>query len=411
MQAAAGWFSDGDGALGDIRVLDLSHYIAGPYCTKLFADYGADVIKVEPPGGEGGRRLGPFLGDDPHPEKSALFAYLNTNKRGITLNLKTASARAIFRQLLAGADLLVESFRPGVMDNLGLGWETIHHLNPNCSLLSISNFGQTGPYRDYKASDLVLFAMGGEMYSMGVPEREPVKQGGTATLYQSGAAAAAAALGVITGQRRHGVAQRIDLSLFESHAGGADRRGACIVAYSFSGGINYRLAGSGLGFPSGVYPCADGYVEITGGAPRWRQVVQMLGNPAFLQDPKWMTPTAQNDPDLKAEFEEFFYGWLMQRTKREVWQAAQAARVLSAPLYTTEDLVSDEHFRQRGFWVEIEREFLGTQTYPGRPFIMPESPWRLRRPAPTLGQHTVPTLSELGYDADDIVELRQSGAI
>jgi crotonobetainyl-CoA:carnitine CoA-transferase CaiB-like acyl-CoA transferase len=406
-----GWLDDRDGALGDVNVLDLTHYIAGPYCTKLFADYGPDVIKIEPPGGEGGRRLAPFVGDDPHPEKSGLFCFLNTNKRGLTLNLAGDSGREVFLALLEGADLVVESFRPGVLDELGIGWERIHAANPRCSLVSISNFGQSGPYRDYKASDLVLFAMGGEMYSMGVPEREPVKQGGTSTLYQSGAAAAAAAMGVLSGQRRQGVSQRADLSIFESHVGGADRRPQCIVAYSFSGRVNNRVPGSTLGLASGVYPCADGYVEIAGGGPNWDRTVRMLGSPEFLDDPKWTAPGAGIDPELKAEFDGFFYGWLLQRTKREVWAAGQEVHVLCSPLYTTADLVSDEHFRSRGFWQEIEREFIGRQTFPGRPFLMSESPWKLRRPAPTLGQHTVEILTSLGYDGDDILELRQIGVI
>ena len=408
---AAGWLAGTDGALGDVNVLDLTHYIAGPYCTKLFADYGADVIKIERPSGEGGRRLAPFLGDEPHPEKSGLFCYLNTNKRGLTLNLKTESSREIFFRLLAGADLVVENFRPGVLEELGIDWEQIRAANSNCSLVSISNFGQTGPYRDYKASELVLFAMGGEMYSMGVPEREPVKQGGSATLFQSGAAAAAAAMGVLMGQRRHGTAQRVDLSIFESHVGGADRRAPAIVAYSFSGRVNARVSGAGLGYPGGVYPCLDGYVDIFGGGTMWSRIVSMLGSPAFLLDPKWTAPMAQNDPELKGEFEGFFYGWLMERTKREVWEAGQTAHVLCAPLYTTADLFSDEHFRKRGFWQAIERDFIGRQTFPGRPFIMSGTPWQLRRPAPTLGEHTVEILTALGYDSADIIALRQTGAV
>ena len=142
-----------DGALSDVKVLDLTHYIAGPYCTKLLADYGADVVKVERPGvGDGSRLLGPFPADVAHPEKSGLFLHLNTNKRGITLDLKSDAGKVITLSLAAEADIVVESFRPGVMDRLGLGYDLLRGAHPNLVLTSISNFGQTGPYRDYLGS-------------------------------------------------------------------------------------------------------------------------------------------------------------------------------------------------------------------------------------------------------------------
>ena len=157
-----------DMALSDIRVLDLTHGIAGPYATKMLADYGADVIKVErPDGGDFARRLGPFPNDTPHPEKSGLFLMLNINKRGVTLNLKTAAGRRMLLELAQQADVLIESFAPRVMPALGLSHETLAEANPSLVVVSISNFGQTGPYRDFKASEMVLYGMGGAMHSRG----------------------------------------------------------------------------------------------------------------------------------------------------------------------------------------------------------------------------------------------------
>ena len=146
-----------DGALSDLRVLDFTHYIAGPYATKLLADYGADVLKVERPGsGDGARRIGPFPGDVPHPEKSGTFLHLNTNKRSLTLNLKSSEGRDIVKRIAENVDVVVESFPPGRMDTYGLGYETLRAINPDIVMTSISNFGQTGPYRDFKASDIII---------------------------------------------------------------------------------------------------------------------------------------------------------------------------------------------------------------------------------------------------------------
>ena len=195
-----------DQSLSDVKVLDLTWYIAGPYCTKLLADYGADVIKVERPGsGDPARSLGPFLGDDPHPEKSGLFLHLNTNKRSITLNLKSEMGKKIFKELVKEADILLESFSPRVMPSLGLSYEELEKINPRLVMTSISNFGQTGPYRDFRLSELVLSAMGTAMYIQGVPEREPVKIGGTVIQFQVGNIAAVATIFALYGSEVRGI--------------------------------------------------------------------------------------------------------------------------------------------------------------------------------------------------------------
>src|SRR4030042_465320 len=177
--------------LSDVRVRDLSWHIAGPACTKFFADYGAEVVKVESPdGGDPSRRLGPFYKDDPHPEKSGLFLFLNTNKRSITLNLKSATGKKIFKELVKHVDILVENFSPHVMPGLGLDYEALEKINPGLVMTSISNFGQTGPYRDFKASELIIYGIGGAMCSTGVGDCEPVKKGMNVMQHQGGAIAA-----------------------------------------------------------------------------------------------------------------------------------------------------------------------------------------------------------------------------
>ncbi len=399
-----------DGALADVRVLDLTHLLTGPFATKLLADYGAEVIKIEPPGGEPGRRLAPFKGDDPHPEKSGPFFMLNTNKRSVTLNLKSTEGRKILLDLARESNIVVENFRPGVMASLGIGYEDLKAVRPDVVLLSISNFGQYGPFRDWKGSDSILYGMGGEMHSVGLKGRAPTKQGGTVTLFQAGAMSALAAMAGVTAQRVHGVGQWIDLSIYEGQAGSADRRIMAIMAWQFAGALQEKPE-IGQTFSSGVFPCKDGYVEVFGDIAKWSMFAAMLGNPPELMGEEWHRPTVALDPAKKEILDAILYPWLMARTKVEVWHEAQKHKVLCGPLYTPEDLMADEYYRERGFWVDVENAVMGKMQIPGRFFVMSESPWALRRPAPLLGEHTSEVLSGLGYTPDQVVTLRQTGVI
>ena len=164
-------------ALSDVTILDLTHHIAGPYCTKMLADYGANVIKLEKPGsGDVSRSMGPFPEDIPHPEKSGIFLHLNSNKRGITLDFKTNTGKNMFLELVKHVDVVIESFSPSTLSSAGLSYEVLEKVNPKVILVSISNFGQNGPYRDYKATEIVLHGMGGNLHSLGIPEREPTNK-------------------------------------------------------------------------------------------------------------------------------------------------------------------------------------------------------------------------------------------
>lgn len=401
-----------DQALSDIKVLDFSHFIAGPYCTKLLADYGAEVTKVERPNtGDGSRRLGPFPGDEPNGEKSGLFLHLNTNKRGITLDLKTAAAREIVFQLVQETDLVVESFRPGTMASFGLDYPTLKEVNPRLVMTSVSNFGQTGPYRDYKGSEIIFYGMGGEMYSTGFDDREPIKLGGTVGLYQAGNVAAVATMGALLGARDDDVGQQVDISLFETQLSSQDRRTSSLVGYQYTGQVSPRLPLATAGYPLGIYPCQDGYFEWFAGLIYFPRVVEMLGNPEFLQEPRWYTPEAQSDPELVDEFNAYFIGWCLEHTKKELWELGQSNRVISAPVNTVEDVLNDPEFNKRGAFALMDHREAGEVRIPGRPFIMGETPWDLRRPAPTLGQHNEEVLTNLGYSREDVVRLRQQGVI
>ena len=371
-----------DSPLQDVKILDLTHHIAGPYCTKLLADFGADVIKVErPDGGDSARRLGPFPGDTPHPEKSGLFLYLNTNKRGITLNLKDPESRSTLLELVRGADVLVESFSPRVMPSLRLDYETLAEVNPGLIMTSISSFGQSGRYRDYRATELVLYALGGMAYITGEYHREPVKHGYNQAQYLGGLAAASGTVTALLGRWRGGQGQHVDVSIME-----------CVCSTLFSTMLDYTYAGmvsrrqpregSSLRYPAQT---KQGYLLPTPGVMGdWETYAEMVGVEE-LHDPKFDTPAGRQvhsdevDALLKTK-------WL-ERTAEEWFHHAQEWRFPFAPVQTMADIAESPQLQDRGFFVEFPHPVVGSLTYPGAPFRMSESPTRQSRPAPLLGEH------------------------
>jgi crotonobetainyl-CoA:carnitine CoA-transferase CaiB-like acyl-CoA transferase len=401
-------------ALSDVKVLDLTWYIAGSYCTKLLADYGADVIKVESlPDGDPARKMKPFFGDDPHPEKSGLFLLLNTNKRSITLNLKSDWGRKVIKELVRGVDILVESFSPRVMPSLGLDYESLEKINPKLVMTSISNFGQTGPYRDFKASELIIYGMGGAMFCNGLPEREPLKEGLTVNLFQGGNMAAVATMMAFYASRLQGIGQQVDVSLMETQMGTVDRRLSQLVVYQWNKDCSYRANPLDRPiFPFGIYPCKDGYFELSGVGTLWPRVGKMIGMPELVEDPRFSNPVAQQMPGHKEQFDAIFIAWCMEHTKKEIIEAGQRAGIMCGPLNNTEELLNDPHFQERGFWAEIDHPMAGKLTYPGRLFVSEEMPWEIRRPAPLLGQHNAEVyIEKLGYSQQDVVRLREQGLI
>ncbi len=399
-------------ALSDARVLDLTWYIAGPFCTKLLADYGADVIKIEKPGeGDPARRMGPFFKDDPHPEKSGLFLYLNTNKKGITLNLKSETGKKIFKELVKDADILVESFSPGVMERLGLGFEELEKINPKLVMTSISNFGQTGPYRDYKTSDLITFAMGGAMNQTGVPDRPPVHVARNLKLCECGWLAATGTLGAWWGARRDGIGEHVDVSLMEALLGSTDRRDTNLLTYAYTGFTTKRTnptEGRMMIIPGGYFPCKDGWVIFVCTIPSWPKLGTLLGRPDLHKDPRF-----QNLFDLThaSEIDGMVLEWLAERTKQQAAEEGQAMDIAVTPINTPKDVVNDKHLRERGFWIEIDHPVTGRLTYPGAPIDMGEGGFKVRMPAPLLGQHNKEVYGKLGYTGEDLVRLRERGVI
>lgn len=401
-------------ALSDVTVLDLSLGVAGPFCTKVMACLGAEVIKIEPPdGGDPTRHLGPFLRDDPNPEASGLFLHLNTGKKSVTLDVATPTGAAIARRLAATADIVVESWAdPGSAQRLGLGYGALELLNPRLVYTSVTDFGRTGPYASYLATDIILYAMGGEMCSTGRPEGTPVRLAEDVMAYQAGNAAAAVTLMALYGARQTGQGQQIDISAFETAVSSVDRRIQYLMSYIYTGKVTTRADNEWSIYPVGIYPCKDGFFDVYGGGPgNFPRVCNMIGMPELLRDPRFSHPMDLIDPQRKDEFDAIFLPWVIDRTRDECMAAARAAKVYAAPICTPGDVFKDPHFAFREYFADVEHSVTGHLLYPGAPGKMSETPWQTR-PAPLLGQHNLEVLGErLGYDRDDLVGLRRAGVI
>jgi len=387
--------------LSDIKILDLTWYIAGPFCTKLFADFGADVIKVErPETGDPARHIGPFSGDDPHPDKSLLFSNLNLNKKGITLDLKAKAGRETILELVQNVDILVESFSPGVMTRLGLDFDTLKQINPELIMTSISNYGQTGPYKDFKLSELVLSGIGADMYSCGIPERHPLKLGGNCLQYQAGHMAAASTMAAYWLRLNHSIGQHIDISMQEALAADTNHKTSNLLSFAYSGmALTAAVLGrfdprdpSALIMPTGIYPCKDGFIRAQGAINNWDRFLKLFPQFENLNFPQDLLDVETYQPEVDAAW----YEWCADHTKAEIMKVCQEVKYWCTAVNTPKDAITDPQLLEREFWVEVEHPVSGKRLYPGDPLHAKASPWEIRMPAPLLGQHNEEILGEIG---------------
>ena len=394
--------------LDGLKALDLTHYVAGPYATRLMATQGAEVIKVERPGvGDPSRRIGPFPGDAPHPEKSALFLYLNTSKKSITLNLKSEASKPIIRCLLEWADVLVENFRPGVMERLGMGYDSVASVNPALVMTSLSNFGQTGPYRDYGAREINLYAMGGLMYITGDPEREPLHMAARLAQYGAGQNAFAGTMGALLHRDISGSGQHVDVAISEYLATILEN---ALSQYSYTGSNFRRTGNRGYGRAAwGPYPCRDGYVGVIAGPDhKWNEMAELMGI-AELADERFgdRAGRAENADELDA----LMLPWLMRHDRHEIFERAQHRGLAFAYVAAPEDILSWEHLRARGFFSGMEHAKAGTLEHPAMPWRVSNAGWNMDA-APTLGQHNHEVYcGMLGYDGADVARMRGMGVV
>ena len=398
-------------ALDGVRVLDLGHGIPPANATRLLGCFGAEVIKVEPSNGDPLRMSGPFLNDLPDPEASGLFQYLNVNKKGVTLNIKSGHGRRVFRELLSWADILVEGLGAGVLDGLGLTYEELEKVNPALVAVSITPFGQSGPYKNYKSYEIQPYAFGGPMYFTGNPEREPVNAANNVSDLHTGLAAASAGMVALHRAEATGEGDYIDIAAEEVQLGNIDRRAAKLLAYSYTGAVGDRNLDH-MGIGSGPFPCADGYINLLGGEFGFDRVCRMIEREDLMDDPRFNTPEGRRDPANIEEISGLVISWLYDKPKLEVWETAQQKRVLSGVVNTTEDLLNDDHFWERGMWAQVRHPIAGEMTMPGKSLKMYRTPWQVQSAAPTLGEHNEAVYcGMLGYSREELSMLRQAGVV
>jgi crotonobetainyl-CoA:carnitine CoA-transferase CaiB-like acyl-CoA transferase len=377
-----------DGALAGIKIIELGQWVSAPYCAKLFADYGADVVKVERPDGDAARCWGPFPGDAPHPEKSGLFHFLNTNKRSVTLDLDAARGRERLLRLVAGADVLVENLLPRQWRAWGLDYAALSRENPGLVMISITPFGQTGPYADWNARDLNAYHLSGASSRYcGRPGEEPLEHGTFAADFFGAAAAAAWGLAACYGRDRAGGGQQVDVSCAEAIA--ATFVGGQNIGGNAQDGVFDRRTGVGmpLGAPATIVPCKDGHVWMLALEPgQWKGLVGVMGNPEWAQLEMFedMFTRAQNADVIYP----FIQEWTMEHGKVEIMERCQAAGCPITAVFTVAEAAEHAHLKQRGYIVELEHPELGKFRDLGAPFRLPASPGGPRRSAPLLGQHT-----------------------
>ena len=396
------------GPLSDYRVLDLAGPL-GLHCTKLLADMGADVIKIEPPSGDESRRIPPFKDDTPHPEKSLYCLHFNTNKRSVTLDVEKPDGRAILIELARKADVLIETARPGRMDELGIGYETLHAQHRGLVYASITPFGQTGPWRDYKANDMAGIALGNLLYLAGEPGEPPLQPPGEIAY---GMASTYGAFGIAVAlyhRLEGGNGQYIDVSMHECAGHIA---GYFIPNFGYTGEKPARASRKGeetdLYDP---YQTKNGYARIfIIPVEQWRRLVDWMGKPAAIAGPEFekMAFRRKHPEIVVGAIADF----CARHTKEELYEQGQKRRIAVTPINTAGEFIEMEQTKARGLFVDVEHPVIGKYKQFGVVPRLMETPGAIHRAAPLLGEHNREVfIGDLGMNNDDLVALRAEGVI
>jgi benzylsuccinate CoA-transferase BbsE subunit len=400
-------------ALAGRRVLELADE-KGVYCGKLLADMGADVVKIERPGGDATRAIPPFWGERRDPERGLFFLYTNTSKRGVTLDITTEEGKGLFRRLVEGADLVLETFPPGFLGSLGLGYRDLAALKPGLVLTSISGFGQTGPHRSFKSSDIVASALGGSMYVTGEEEDPPVKLAGSQACMMASTFAAVSSAIALYHASMSGEGQHVDISMEEAVVSVSH---ICGVGKWLDDGIIPRRWGTGLfaSVPSGAYPCTDGMVYLMINRPlHWqalaRWINEVTGNREVL-DPMFEGPSSTRQP-YRELLDIYISDLTSQFTVDEIYHEGQRRHIAFTRVNDAAAVARDAHLGARGYFVDVEHPGGGALRYPGAPYRHSTTPWRIARPAPAVGEHNREIYGvELGVAEERLRSLEEGGII
>ncbi|MEX0682723.1 MAG: CoA transferase [Dehalococcoidia bacterium] len=399
-------------ALEGLTVIECGTRGAAAYGSKLMADLGAEVIKIESPrGGDPDRALGPFPGGTPHADKSGTFLYLNTNKLGVTLDLTQAKGRDVLARLAVNADVLIHDSLPADAESIGLTYQTIRAANPDIVMTSITPFGLTGPQKDYNAYDLTTQSAGGWTWINGWPGRNempPLKAYGRQPSYQGGVNGALATMGAVYGRSRGGPGQHIDISIQECIASILE---SVLATWSYME-ITVMRWGQRPIHPIDMFQCKDGawVFALCIEEHQWQRLVELM------ETPEWATWEVAANRFVRASnwdaLRPFMQEWVSQWNADDLYRAAQEKRIPFAPVSTLGSLLDSEHLKQRGFFVEVSQTAAGKLTQAGAPYKLSETPWEIRLPAPTLGQHNEDVYGgRLGMSAPEIEALKAEGVI
>lgn len=398
-------------ALAGVKVVEFAELVSGPYCAKVMADLGAEVIKIEtPPAGDRARKAGPFPNDEPDTEKSGVFLCLNSNKLGISLNLKTGLGLDLFKRLIKECDVFVENHPPQVSAALGISYGELRQVNPALIMTSISPFGQTGPYRNFKANDLISTHMGGLGYLTPAltpaPSQPPLKMAGRQADFYSGIVAAVATMGGLFLREATGQGQHIDISEQECVS---SMLVDPIPQYTHQHVIASRV-GKPFTAPRGFLQCKDGKIFVLAIEHMWDDMVKVMDNPEWAGE-DWCKDNesrSQNWELLNTMIET----WTSQYTKQEVFKRLQEGGVPASPLNGFQDLMSSPQLKEREFFSEMQHPVAGSVKCAGAPYKLSQTPWRINQPAPQLGQHNEEVYCKrLGLTRAQLVKLRQMDVI
>jgi len=394
------------GALSNIKILDLTRVLAGPFCTMILADMGADVIKIEIPGkGDDTRKYGPFKNGE-----SMYYANVNRSKKSITLNLKSAEGKALFLEMVKKADVVVENYRPGVMDKLGLGYDVLSKTNDQIVYVAISGFGSYGPYSDRPGYDIIAQAMGGLMSLTGWPETGPTRSGNAMGDVLGGLNGAIGVLAALHGRSVTGKGQRVDISLVDGITAALENG---IVRYEATGKIPERTGNrySTL-YPYDSFKAKDGdFVLGCGNQKLWENFAKVAGMEELITDERYLDGTKRIE-----RFEELkviINNWAKNYTVKEVVKLILDAGVPAAPIFNMEDLVNDEHIaKAREMFVPVKHPVIGDMHVIGDAVKLMGTKNGVRWPAPALGQHNGEVYSELlGLTKEQLEEYKNKGVI
>jgi len=408
--------------LAPYRILDLTNEW-GVLCGRLLADLGADVIKIEQPGGDPVRKIGPFYQDIPDPQNSLFWFFYNANKRGITLNVETADGKDLFKRMVEKADFVIESFKPGFLDDIGLGYPVLSEINPRVILTSITPFGQSGPYSKYQASDIVNLALCGWMYKCGDEDRAPLKTGFHQSYFHAGAQAAAGTLMAHYHREMTGEGQQVDasplpwMSFFAQGAirwyftGKSESRHGQLWEWSSRPLIRY------------VWDCKDGAIcfAVMGGArfgKAQKAVVEWMDTegmaPDYLKKINWdELDYGSISQETRDNFEKPVADFFKSKTKAEIFEEAIARGITMFPANTAKEIFEDPQLRSRDYWIEVDHPELGTKiTYPGAYYKSSGTAWSMTRRAPLVGEHNLEVyVDEMGLSREELIILKQNNVI